>query len=170
MQQIIVNEVQNVYTDVSEGGTSCTEQTLQANAETLLAHELLAGTDRESVSGSPYNSTGGVLSTVKQKAPQPEKGGRILPDAEESVEGCHMETENAGSLEIEPIALQLHEKVTLQIRQKTEDFQETNSKADLHFGVNANSKSLYSFQVVEYMQKETSQKTGAMFCLKIIIL
>ncbi|XP_010581173.1 PREDICTED: putative ankyrin repeat domain-containing protein 31 [Haliaeetus leucocephalus] len=133
LQQIIVNEVQNIYTNVSEGGTSCTEQTLQANAETLLAHELLAATDRESVSGSPYNSTSGVLSTIKQKAPQPEKGGRILLDAEESVEGCHMETENAGSLEMEPIALQLHEKDTLQIRQKTEDFQETNSKADLHF-------------------------------------
>ncbi|XP_040976765.1 ankyrin repeat domain-containing protein 31 [Aquila chrysaetos chrysaetos] len=159
LQQIIVNEVQNIYTSVSEGGTSCTEQTLQANAETLLAHELLAATDRESVSGSPYNSTSGVLSTVKQKAPQPEKGGRILVDAEEGVEGCHMETENAGSLEMEPIALQLHEKDTLQIRRKREDFQETNSKADLHFGVNANSKSLYSFQVVENMQKETSQKT-----------
>ncbi|XP_074876083.1 ankyrin repeat domain-containing protein 31 [Buteo buteo] len=159
LQQIIVNEVQNICTNVSEGGTSCTEQTLQANAETLLAHDLLSATDKESVSGSPYNSTSGVISTIKQKAPQPEKGGMILLDAEESVEGYHMETENAGSLEIEPIALQLHEKDTLQIRQKTEDFQETNSKADLHFGVNANSKSLYSFQVVEYMQKETSQKT-----------
>lgn len=168
-QQTIVNEVQNIYTNISEDGSSCTEQTLQANAETLLAHELLAGTNGEGVSGSPYNSTSGVLSTIEQKAPQTEKGGRILLNAEESVEGCHIETENASILEMEPIALQLHEKDTLQIRLKREDLQETNSKADLHFGVNADSKS-YSFQIVENMQKETSQKIGAMFCLKIIIV
>lgn len=170
LQLTIINEVQNIYTNTSEDGTSCTEQTLQANTETLLANELLVATNGESVSGSPNNSTSGVLSTVEQKAPQPEKGGRILLNAEESVEGCHIETENASSLEIEPIALHVHEKGRLQIRQKREDLQETNSKADLHFGVNADSKSPYSFQTVENMQKETPQKTGAMFCLKIIIL
>ncbi|XP_009463757.1 PREDICTED: putative ankyrin repeat domain-containing protein 31, partial [Nipponia nippon] len=133
LRQTIVNEVQNICTNISEDGTSCTEQTLQANAETLLAHELLAATNGEGVSGSPCNSTSGVLSTIEQKAPQPEKGGKILLNAEESVEGCQIETENAGSLEIEPVVLQLHEKYTLQIRQKREDLQETNSKADLHF-------------------------------------
>ncbi|XP_068279471.1 ankyrin repeat domain-containing protein 31 [Nyctibius grandis] len=159
LQQIFVNEVQNIYTNKSEDGTRCIEQTLQANAETLLAHELLAATNGESVSGSPYNSTSGVLSTTEQKAPQTEKGGRILRNAEESVEGCHIETENASSLEIEPTALQLHVKNTLQIRRKREDRQETNSKGDLHFGVNAGSKSPSSVQIVENMQEETSQKT-----------
>ncbi|KAM6036905.1 ankyrin repeat domain-containing protein 31 [Theristicus caerulescens] len=159
LQQTIVNEVQNIYTSTSEDGTSCTEQALQANAEALLAHELLAATNGEGISGSPYNSTSGVLSTTEQKAPQPEKGGKILLNAEESVERCDTETENAGSLEIEPVALQLHEKDTLQIRRKREDLQETNSKADLHFGVNADSKSPCSFQIVENMQKETLWKT-----------
>ncbi|XP_063175652.1 ankyrin repeat domain-containing protein 31 [Chroicocephalus ridibundus] len=149
LQQTIVNEVQNIYTNISEDGTTCTEQTLQANAET----------NGESVSGSPYNSTSGVLSTIEQKAPQTEKGGRILPNAEEGVEGCHMETENASSLGVEPIALQLHEKGTLHVRRKRDDLQETNSKADLNFGVNIESKSPYSFQIVENTQKETSQKT-----------
>ncbi|KAM6104739.1 LOW QUALITY PROTEIN: ankyrin repeat domain-containing protein 31 [Pterocles gutturalis] len=157
LQQTIVNEVQNIYTNVSEDGTSCTEQTLQANAETPVACELLAATNGEGVSGSPYNSTSCVLSSIEQKAPQPEKGGRILFSAAENVEGCHIETENAGSLDITPIALQLHEKDTLQIRQKREDLQETNSKAGLHFGVNADIKS-YSFQSVENTQKETSEK------------
>lgn len=170
LQQTIVNKVQNICINISEDGTSCTEQTHQANAETLLAHELLAATNEESVSGSPYNSTSGVLSTIEQKAPQPEKGGRILLNAEESVQGCHIETENSSSLEIEPIALQLREKGTLQIGGKREDLQETNSKTDLNFGVNVVSKSPHSFQIVENMEKETSQKTGAMFCLKIIIL
>ncbi|XP_074668137.1 ankyrin repeat domain-containing protein 31 [Strix aluco] len=160
LQQTIVNDMQNVYTDMSEDGTSCTEQTPQPNAETLLAHELLATTNGESVSGSPYNSTSGVLSTTEQRALQPEKGGRILLKGEESVEGCYLATEKASSLEIEPIALQLYEKDAIQIRQKKEYLQETNSKADLHFGVNADRKSPYSFQTVENMQKETFQKTA----------
>ncbi|XP_075382862.1 ankyrin repeat domain-containing protein 31 [Mycteria americana] len=164
LQQTIVNEVQNIYTNISEDGTSCTEQARQANVETLLAHKLSAATNGESVSGSPYNSTSGVLSTIEQKDPQPEKGGRILFNAEQGVEGCHIEAENAGSLGIKPIALQLHEKDTLQIRQKREDLQETNSKADLHFRVNADSKSPYSLQIVENMQKETSQKTDEGVC------
>ncbi|XP_009882606.1 PREDICTED: putative ankyrin repeat domain-containing protein 31 [Charadrius vociferus] len=133
LQQTILNEVQNICTNISEDGTSCTEQTCQANAGTLLAHELLTATNEETVSGSPYNSTSGILITIEQKGPQPEKGGRILLNAEESVEGCHIETENASSLEIEPIALQLHEKGTLQIGGKREDLQDTNSKTDLNF-------------------------------------
>lgn len=163
LQQTIVNEVQNTYTNISEDETSCTEQTLQANAETLLAHELLAATNGESVSES-HNSTSGILSTI-----EPEKGGRILLNAE-GVEGCHIETENTSSLEIEPVAVQFHEKDTLQIRSKRDNLQETNSKGDLRFGVNADSNSPYSFQIVENVQKEASQKTGAIFCLKIITL
>ncbi|XP_074022434.1 ankyrin repeat domain-containing protein 31 [Numenius arquata] len=159
LQQIIVNEVKNIYTNTSEDGTSCTEQTLQANAESLLAHELLAATNGESVSGSPYNSTSVVQSTIEQNAPQPQKGGRILLNVEESVEGCYMETENASRLAIEPIALQLPEKGTLQITQKRDVLQETSTKADLNCHVNVDSKSPYSFQMVENMQKETSQKT-----------
>ncbi|PKU32366.1 hypothetical protein llap_17330 [Limosa lapponica baueri] len=170
LQQTIVNEVKNISTDMSKDGTSCTEQTLQANAGSLVAHEVLAATNGEGVSGSPYNSTSGVQSTIEQNAPQPQKGGRILLNAEESVEGCHMETEKASSLEIEPVALQLPEKGTLQLTQKREVLQETNTKADLNFRVNVDSKSPYSFQMVENMQKETSQKTGAMFCLEIMIL
>ncbi|XP_009708507.1 PREDICTED: putative ankyrin repeat domain-containing protein 31, partial [Cariama cristata] len=135
LQQTIVNKVQNVYTNVSEDGTGCTEQTFQTNTETLSAHELLAATNGEGVSRSPYNSTGGVLNTIEQKASQPEKEGRVLLNAEESVEECHIETENARSSEIKPIALQLREKDMLQIRQKREDLQETNSKADLCEGV-----------------------------------
>nr|XP_021147902.1 putative ankyrin repeat domain-containing protein 31 isoform X2 [Columba livia] len=156
LQQTTVNEVQSIYTNISEDGTSCIEQRPQANAETLLARELSAATNGENVSGSHCNSTTGVLSTIEQKAPQPEKGGRILLNAEESVSGCHMETENATSLETESIAFQLHEKDTLKIRR--EDFQETDSTPVLPFGVSANDKSPYSFQVVENMQKETSQK------------
>ncbi|XP_064903406.1 ankyrin repeat domain-containing protein 31 isoform X2 [Columba livia] len=156
LQQTTVNEVQSIYTNISEDGTSCIEQRPQANAETLLARELSAATNGENVSGSHCNSTTGVLSTIEQKAPQPEKGGRILLNAEESVAGCHMETENATSLETESIAFQLHEKDTLKIRR--EDFQETDSTPVLPFGVSANDKSPYSFQVVENMQKETSQK------------
>ncbi|GAB0204078.1 ankyrin repeat domain-containing protein 31 [Grus japonensis] len=163
LQQTIVNEVQNTYTNISEDETSCTEQTLQANAETLLAHELLAAANGESVSES-HNSTSGILSTI-----EPEKGGRILLNAE-GVEGCHIETENTSSLEIEPVAVQFHEKDTLQIRSKRDNLQETNSKGDLRFGVNADSNSPYSFQIVENVQKEASQKTGAIFCLKIITL
>ncbi|XP_037229002.1 ankyrin repeat domain-containing protein 31 isoform X2 [Falco rusticolus] len=159
VQQTNVNEVQNINTNISEDGISCTEQTLQANTETQLAHELLAATNGESVSGSPYDSTSGVISTIPQEAPQPEKGGGILLNAEGSVEACHTETENACSLDIEPMALQLHEKDMLQIRQNRGDLQDTSSKADLHFSVNAGSKSPYSFQIVENMQKETLQKT-----------
>jgi len=165
LQQAIVNEVQNIYTNISEDGASCTEQTLQEKA-----HELLAATNGESVSGSPYKATRSVLSATEQKALQSEKGGRILLDAEESVEGCHIETENVSNLEVEPTALQLHEKDKLQIRRKRDDLQETNSKADWHFGVNAGSRSPYSSQIMENVQKEISQKTGAMLCLKIIIL
>lgn len=168
LQQTTVNEVQSIYTNISEDETSCIEQRPQANAETLLAHEFLSSTNRENVSGSPCSPATGVLSSTEQKAPQPEKGPRILLNAEESVAGCHMETEKATSSETESIAFQLHEKDTLQIRR--EDLQETNSTADLPFGVNANDKSPYSFQIVENMQKETSQKTGAVFRLKIIIL
>ncbi|XP_040434993.1 ankyrin repeat domain-containing protein 31 isoform X2 [Falco naumanni] len=73
VQQTNVNEVQNINTNISEDGISCTEQRLQANTETLLAHELLAATNGESVSGSPYDSTSGVVSTIPQEAPQPEK-------------------------------------------------------------------------------------------------
>ncbi|KAM9367317.1 ankyrin repeat domain-containing protein 31 [Phaethornis superciliosus] len=157
-QQMVVNEVQNIYTNKSEDGTSCNEHTLQENPETLLAQGLSAATNGETVSRSPFNSTSGTPST-QQKAPQPENGGRILLNAEESVEGYHMETENVASLEIEPVALQLHEKDTLSIRQKRDDLQETNSKADLCSGVNAARKSRCSFQIVETMQKETTQKT-----------
>nr|XP_009934728.1 PREDICTED: putative ankyrin repeat domain-containing protein 31 [Opisthocomus hoazin] len=132
LQQAIVNEVQNIYTNISEDGASCTEQTLQEKA-----HELLAAANGESVSESPYKATRSVLSATEQKALQSEKGGRILLDAEESVEGCHIETENVSNLEVEPTALQLHEKDKLQIRRKRDDLQETNSKADWHFGVNA---------------------------------
>ncbi|XP_010282262.1 PREDICTED: putative ankyrin repeat domain-containing protein 31, partial [Phaethon lepturus] len=133
LQQSIVNEVQNISTNTSQDATSCTEQTLQANTETLLPHKLLAATkltNGQSVSGSPYSSISGILSTTEQKAPQPEKGRRILLNAEEGVERCHIETENASSLEIEPQTLQLHGKDTLQIRQKREDLQETNSTTD----------------------------------------
>ncbi|XP_074936014.1 uncharacterized protein LOC142050780 [Phalacrocorax aristotelis] len=158
LQQTILNEVQNIYTNTSEDGTGCTEQTLRANAETVLAHEFSAATNGEGVSGSPYNSTSGVLNTIEQKVPQPHKGGRILLNAAEGVEGCHIETENANSLEVEPMAFQLQEKDMLQIRQEREDLQETNSKADLHFGITADSKSPYSFQIAENMQKETVQK------------
>ncbi|KAM8984717.1 ankyrin repeat domain-containing protein 31 [Ara ararauna] len=157
LQQTIVNEVQNIYTDISGDRTSCTEQTIQANAETLLAQELLAATNGGSVSGNPYNSTSSVLSNAEPKASQPEGGGRMLFNAEESVEGCRIETENVSSLEVEPIALQVHEKDTLQIIQRRPH--QTSSKADLHFGVNADSRSSYSFQIVKNMQKETSQKT-----------
>ncbi|XP_030323322.1 ankyrin repeat domain-containing protein 31 [Calypte anna] len=155
-QQRIVNEVQNIYTNKSEDGTSCNEHTLQENPETLLAQ---AATDGETVSRSPFNSTSGTLSTTEQKAPQPENGRKILLNAEESVEGYHLETENVASLEIEPVALQLHEKDTLPIRQKRDDLQETNSKADLSSGVNAARISPCSFQIVETVQKETTQKT-----------
>lgn len=168
LQQTIVNEMQNIYTDISGDGTSCTEQTVQANAETLLVQECLASTNGGSVSGNLYNSTSSVLSNAEQKASQPEGGGRILFNAEESIEGCCIETENISSLEIEPIDLQLHEKNTLQIIQKRPH--ETSSKADLHFGLNADSRSPYSFQIVENMQKETSQKTGTMFYSKIFFL
>nr|XP_021147907.1 putative ankyrin repeat domain-containing protein 31 isoform X7 [Columba livia] len=43
LQQTTVNEVQSIYTNISEDGTSCIEQRPQANAETLLAHGVLAG-------------------------------------------------------------------------------------------------------------------------------
>ncbi|XP_061225532.1 ankyrin repeat domain-containing protein 31 [Neopsephotus bourkii] len=161
LEQTIVNEVQNIYTDISGDGTSCTEQTVQANAETLSAQECSAATNEGSVSGKPYNSTSSVLSNAEPKASQSEGGGKILFNAEESVEGCRIETENVSSLEIEPIALQLREKDTLQIIQKRPH--ETSSKADLHFGVNADSRSPYPFQIVENMQKETSQKTDEVF-------
>ncbi|KAM6230010.1 ankyrin repeat domain-containing protein 31 [Porphyrio hochstetteri] len=113
LQPATVNEVQNC-SNISQDGTSCTEQTLQANAETLIAHELLAPTNGE----------------------------------------------NASSSGIEPIALQLYEEDTLQIRFEREDNQETNLKADLCCGLNADSNSIYSFQIVEKMQKETSQRTA----------
>ncbi|XP_061331696.1 ankyrin repeat domain-containing protein 31 [Pezoporus flaviventris] len=161
LQQTIVNEVQNIYTDISGDGTSCTEQTVQANHETLLAQECLAATNGGSVSGNSYNSTSSVLSNAELKASQSEGGGRILFNAEESVEGCRIDTENVSTLEIEPIVLQLLEKDTLQIIQKRPH--ETSSKADLHFGVNADSRSSYSVQIVENMQKETSQKTDEVF-------
>ncbi|XP_030368277.1 ankyrin repeat domain-containing protein 31 isoform X2 [Strigops habroptila] len=159
LQQTIVNEVQNIYTDISGDGTSCTEQAVQANAETLLVQERLAAIHGESVFGTPYNSTSSVLNNAEQKASQPEEGGRILFNAEESVEECRIETENVSSLEIEPIDLQLCEKDTLQIIQKRKDPHETSLTADLHFGVNADSRSPFSFQIVENMQKETFQKT-----------
>ncbi|XP_037229003.1 ankyrin repeat domain-containing protein 31 isoform X3 [Falco rusticolus] len=93
VQQTNVNEVQNINTNISEDGISCTEQTLQANTETQLAHELLAATNGESVSGSPYDSTSGVISTIPQEAPQPEKdegvfsGGSGTEGTEENGEG-----------------------------------------------------------------------------------
>lgn len=166
-QLTIVNEVQNVCTNISED-RACIEHTLQGNPRTLIAHELVAATNGGSVSESTYNSTSGVLSTVEQKDPQPERGGWILLNAEENVKGCHIETENVTSLEMEPIALQLHREDTLQVHRKRVDLQEINSKADLHFDVNADNESP-SLPIVENLQKETSQKTGAMFCLKIIM-
>ncbi|XP_065520156.1 ankyrin repeat domain-containing protein 31 [Lathamus discolor] len=158
LQQTIVNEVQNIYTDISGDGTSCTEQTVQANAETLLVQECLAATNGGSVSGNPCDSTDSVLSSAEPKASQSEGGGRILFNAEESVEGCRIETENVSSLRMEPITLQLREKQIIQKRSH-----ETSSKADLHFGVNVDSRSPYSFQIVENMQKETSQKADEVF-------
>ncbi|XP_069737250.1 ankyrin repeat domain-containing protein 31 [Phaenicophaeus curvirostris] len=155
LQETIVNDVQNIYTNISEDGTSCTEQTLQANAETVLARELSAASNGE----SPCNSASGVLSTIEQKALQPEKGGRVLLNAEEGVEECHIETENASSLEIKLTVLQLHEKDRLQNTRKRKDLQETNAKADLHFGVNTDSRSPHSFQIVENIRKETLQRT-----------
>ncbi|XP_008941601.1 PREDICTED: putative ankyrin repeat domain-containing protein 31, partial [Merops nubicus] len=135
LQQTIVSEVQNVYTDISEDGTSCSEQTCEANGEILLGPELLAAANGESLSGISYYSTSGVPSTTEQKAPQPkapqtEKGGRSPYNTEESVKGSHTETETASSSAIEPVALQLHEKEKHQIRCKREDLQETSSKAD----------------------------------------
>ncbi|XP_054033753.1 ankyrin repeat domain-containing protein 31 [Dryobates pubescens] len=157
--QTVVNEVQNINANVSEGGTSCTKQMLQANAEAPLAHEVVATTNGESVFGTPYNSTSGVLNTTEEKFPQPEEGGRILLNAEQRIEECHMETAYITSLESEPVVLQLHEKDTIQISQEREDLQETNLKEDLHFGFNADSNSPFSFQIVENVQKQNSQKT-----------
>lgn len=167
-QQTIVNEVQNVCSNMSEDEASCTEQRLQANPGTLIAHELVAATNGESVSESTYNSTSGLLSTIEQKDPQPEREGRILLNAKENVEGCHIETENVTSLEMEPVALQLQGENTLQVSRKREDLQEINSKADLHLDVNPDNESP-SLQIVENLRKETSQQTGAVFCLKIIL-
>ncbi|XP_067171573.1 ankyrin repeat domain-containing protein 31 [Apteryx mantelli] len=164
LQQTIANEMQNIYTNVSEEGTNCTEQTLQTNTETLLAHELLAATNGESVSKSPINCISAVLSAVEQKAQQPEEGRRLLLNAEESTEGFLTETaENASSSESGSTALQLHEKEALQIERKKQDLQETNQKADLHFGINADKKSPYSSQIMQNTEQETSQKTDALF-------
>ncbi|XP_051498854.1 ankyrin repeat domain-containing protein 31 [Apus apus] len=159
LQQIIVDEVQNMYTNEPEDGTSCTEHTLQANPEMVLANELSAAASGENVYGSPYDSASGVLNTIEQKSPQAEKGGRTLINAEASVRECHIETENTSSLEIKSIALQLQENDTLQIRRKREDHQETSPAADVHFAGNAASKSPSSFQIVESIQEETTQKT-----------
>uniref|UniRef100_A0A8B9B8G2 Uncharacterized protein n=1 Tax=Anser brachyrhynchus TaxID=132585 RepID=A0A8B9B8G2_9AVES len=131
LQQTTVNEVQNIHINILDDGTSCIEQTPQTNTEAILARELSAATSGESVSRSLSNSTGGALSTIEEKAPQPEKGWRILLNAEQSAEGCHTEaTENASSIEIQFTALQLHEKEAHQIKHKRQDLQETNSKSD----------------------------------------
>ncbi|XP_035165463.1 ankyrin repeat domain-containing protein 31 [Oxyura jamaicensis] len=131
LQQTTVNEVQNIHINILDDGTSCIEQTPQTNTEAILARELSAATSEESVSRSLSNSTGGALSTIEEKAPQPEKGSRILLNAEGGAEGCHMEaTENASSIEIQFTALQLLEKKAHQIKHKRQDLQETNSKSD----------------------------------------
>eukprot|EP00075_Anas_platyrhynchos_P012612 XP_027301865.1 putative ankyrin repeat domain-containing protein 31 isoform X1 [Anas platyrhynchos] len=130
LQQTTVNEVQNIHIDILDDGTSCTEQTPQTNTEAILARELSAATSGESVSRSLSNSTGGALSTIEEKAPQPEKGWRILLNAEEGAGGCPTEaTENANSIEIHFTALQLHENEAHQIKHKSQELQEANSKS-----------------------------------------
>ncbi|XP_068522716.1 ankyrin repeat domain-containing protein 31 [Anas acuta] len=130
LQQTTVNEVQNIHIDILDDGTSCTEQTPQTNTEAILACELSAATSGESVSRSLSNSTGGALSTIEEKAPQPEKGWRILLNAEEGAGGCPTEaTENANSIEIHFTALQLHENEAHQIKHKSQELQEANSKS-----------------------------------------
>ncbi|KAM9167371.1 ankyrin repeat domain-containing protein 31 [Mergus octosetaceus] len=130
LQQTTVNEVQNIHIDILDYGTSCIEQTPQTNTEAILARELSAATSGESVSRSLSNSTGGALSTIEEKAPQPEKGWRILLNAEEGAGGCPTEaTENASSIEIHFTALQLHENEAHQIKHKSQELQENNSKS-----------------------------------------
>uniref|UniRef100_A0A8C3BQ84 Ankyrin repeat domain-containing protein 31 n=1 Tax=Cairina moschata TaxID=8855 RepID=A0A8C3BQ84_CAIMO len=130
LQQTTVNEVQNIHIDILDNGASCIEQTPQMNTEAILARELSAATSGESVSRSLSNSTGGALSTIEEKAPQPEKGWRILLNAEEGAGGCPTEaTENGTSMEIHFTALQLHENEAHQIKHKSQELQEANSKS-----------------------------------------
>ncbi|XP_064357040.1 ankyrin repeat domain-containing protein 31-like [Dromaius novaehollandiae] len=160
LQQTIANEVQNIYTNISEEGTNCTEQTLQTNTETLLADELLAATSGESVSKSSVNCSSGMPSTIEQKAEQLEEGRRVLLNAEESAEGFLTETaENASNSEMGSTALKPHEKEALRIQRKRQDLQETNRKADLHFSINADKKFPYPSQIMQNTEQETSQKT-----------
>lgn len=149
LQQTTVNEVQNIHIDILDNGASCIEQTPQMNTEAILARELSAATSGESVSRSLSNSTGGALSTIEEKAPQPEKGWRILLNAEEGAGGCPTEaTENGTSMEIHFTALQLHENEAHQIKHKSQELQEANSKSGLHFIIKTDKKAPYSFQTV----------------------
>ncbi|XP_042681729.1 ankyrin repeat domain-containing protein 31 [Centrocercus urophasianus] len=131
MQQTIQNEVQNTYTNILDDGISCMECTLKVNTETLLVRELLATASEVSSSGSPSNSTDGVLNNNEQKALQPETRVGILLNAEQSTGRCHMkETKDAHSSEILFRALQLHDKKICQIKRKRQDLKDTNSKPD----------------------------------------
>ncbi|XP_031413123.1 BCL-6 corepressor [Meleagris gallopavo] len=131
MQQTIENEVQNTYANILDDGTSCMECTLKVNTETLLERELLATTSEVSSSGSPSNSTDGVLNNSEQKALQPETRVEILLNTEQSTGTCHMkETKDAHSSEILFRALQFHDKKICQIKWKRQDLKDTNSKSD----------------------------------------
>ncbi|XP_032061507.1 ankyrin repeat domain-containing protein 31-like, partial [Aythya fuligula] len=158
LQQTTVNEVQNIHIDILDDGTSCIEQTPQTNTEAIVARELSAATSGESVSRSLSNSTGGALSTIEEKAPRPEKGWRILLNAEEGAGGCPTEaTENASSIEIHFTALQLHENEAHQIKRKSQELQEANSKSGLHFSIKTDKKAPYSFQTVWFLFFDPSQ-------------
>lgn len=171
MQQTIENEVQNTYANILDDGTSCMECTLKVNTETLLERELLATTSEVSSSGSPSNSTDGVLNNSEQKALQPETRVEILLNTEQSTGTCHMkETKDAHSSEILFRALQFHDKKICQIKWKRQDLKDTNSKSGLYFSIYTEKKSPYSFQKVQNTWKETTQETSAIFYFETVIL
>lgn len=168
MQQTIQNEVQNTYTNILDDGISCMECTLKVNTETLLMRELLTTASEVSSSGSPSNSTDGVLNNNEQKALQPETRVGILLNAEQSTGRCHMkETKDAHSSEI--LFRALHDKKICQIKRKRQDLKDTNSKSGLYFSIYTE-KSPYSFQKVQNTWKETTQEKSAIFYFKIVIL
>ncbi|XP_019373789.1 PREDICTED: putative ankyrin repeat domain-containing protein 31 [Gavialis gangeticus] len=157
-EQYSVNEKQKIYKHLSQDINNCIGQTLQRNTETLSVHESLEPTNGGSVFEMPDNYSNGMPSHFAHQID--EEMGMVL-GSKINAERCYREkTGVVNNSESNPsIALQLNEKVVMQLKRKRQDLQEINQDTDLCSTSSMDKNSLHPCELTQETQQDISQKS-----------
>lgn len=164
-KQYSVNEKQKIYKHLSQDINNCFGQTLQRNTETLSVHESLEPTNGGSVFEMPDNYSNSMPSHFAHQID--EEMGMVL-GSKINAGRCYIEkTGVVNNSESNPsTALQLNEKVVMQLKRKRQDLQGINQDTDLCSTSSMAKNSLHPCELTQETQQEISQKSGTFLFLK----